>query len=90
MNGDDTRARQLFEIIAMRKELEKKEKDLKDYFRQKLMLTDACNVGEYVVTSSERERTDIDRDGLKLLLGESLRAYEKKTKYSIIDVKRRN
>ena len=54
------------------------------------MLTDACNVGEYVVTSSERERTDIDRDGLKLLLGESLRAYEKKTKYSIIDVKRRN
>ena len=85
---DATRARQLYEIVTMRRELEKKEKLLKDYFREQLLIADSVTVGDFVVTITERERTDIKRDELKLLLGESFKNYEVKTKYQIIDVKR--
>lgn len=84
------KAQDLFSLIELRKETEKREKILKDHFRI-LMGNEELNnvlVGNFLITLDERKTTSIDREMLKKELGEErAKEFERETVYEILSVK---
>ncbi len=84
--SDIEKANELFELIEARKEIERKERELKDYF--KAMGEAAIKANDILITLTEKERTNLDRKALQAFMGDKLVEFETTTEYVQVDVKR--
>jgi hypothetical protein len=82
-----TKAKDLLNTIRTRRELEKKESELKEFFKTKNTdgFIDADGV---LVTFTDKKRTSLDRKALEAKFGKDVIAqFEVTTEYTQIDVK---
>jgi hypothetical protein len=82
-----TKAKELLNAIRMRRELEKKETELKDFFKSKNTdgFIDADGV---LLTFTNKTRTGLDRKALEAKFGKDVIAqFETSTEYTQVDVK---
>ena len=85
--SDILKAQELFNLIEARKEIEKKERELKDYF--KAMGEVAIKANDILITLTEKERTNLDKLALTAFLGpDKIHEFETVTEYVKVDVKR--
>jgi hypothetical protein len=85
--SDILKAQELFNLIEARKEIEKKERELKDYF--KAMGEVAIKANDILITLTEKERTNLDKLALTAFLGiDKLSEFETTTHYQQVDVKK--
>lgn len=85
--SDILKAQELFNLIEARKEIEKKERELKDYF--KAMGEVAIKANDILITLTEKERTNLDKLALTAFLGpDKIHEFETVTEYVQVDVKR--
>jgi len=82
-----TKAKELLATIRTRRELEKKETELKDFFKEKN--TDGfIDAGGVLVTFTNKTRTSLDRKALEAHFGKDVIArFENSTPYCQVDVK---
>lgn len=79
----------LEQITAARRDLEKKEKALKEWFLASLADENAAKVGDILIVITDCENTSIDRVSLASDHGNDfLKAYTKVTKYRKVEVKK--
>lgn len=76
----------LLEVIEQRKELEKREKYLKEKFKTLLGDEVAIDANGVLITLTERERTSLDKKELAKVV--DLKKYEKKSTYKVMNVKK--
>ncbi len=79
------KVRLLNAVIGYRRETEKIEKDLKIWVKELMGDDKAVIVGEFLITLRTQSRKDLDRDALKLTLGD-LEPYEKETVYEVLNL----
>jgi hypothetical protein len=82
-----TKAKELLDTIRMRRDLEKKEAALKDFFKEKNTdgFIDADGV---LVTFTSKTRTSLDRKALEAHFSkEAIEKFEVTTEYTQVDVK---
>jgi hypothetical protein len=84
----EDRARKLDDIRKFKAELEAEEKDLREFFKSYIGEKSSALAGSYIVTLTNRERKDLDRDAARKLLGERYSELEKKTSYQVLEVKK--
>jgi len=85
--SDIQKAQELFDLIEARKEIEKKERELKDYF--KAMGEVAIKANDILITLTEKERTNLDKLALTAFLGpDKIHEFETVTEYVQVDVKK--
>lgn len=83
-------ALELKALIAQRRLVEKREKELKEYFKTRLASLghDTANLGGVLISLMTKVRTDIDKKGLLAQYGpDFLTPFETKTGYIQVDVK---
>jgi hypothetical protein len=81
-------ATQLLEVIELRKELEKNEKELKDRVKAIMGEEKVLDTGSVLILLDDRERTDLDKKRLTQELGMDLiRQYETKSTFQIMTVR---
>ena len=81
------KARELAKVIEIRKIAEKKESELKDYFKDELKEDNAIQAGDVLIIAKERERKGLDRKELFNVFGEEMMAkFETVTTYTQIEV----
>ena len=81
-------AKQLAEIIQERKDLEKKEKTLKEFFKAEIGDSGAANVGDILITLEDRSRESVDKKSIEADMGrEWLEQYLKTSSYQMVSVK---
>jgi hypothetical protein len=81
------KAKELFAIVEKRRELEKNEKYLKEYFKEIIGDDSGVRVGPYLVTLTPKSRTGIDRDILIERFGlAAVKEFEKKIPYSEVNI----
>jgi len=79
------RARELRDAInAMKKELD----PLIEQIESRMGDDTSAKVGEYLLIICEKMRTDLDKKALAQKLGEELKAFEKKTTYTVLEIKK--
>jgi bifunctional ADP-heptose synthase (sugar kinase/adenylyltransferase) len=83
-----SKAQQLSELIEKRKELEKVEKEIKEFFKAIIGNEGVLLAGDYMILISERSRKDVDKKSLAAELGERYSQFEKESSYQIVEVKR--
>lgn len=83
------KAIELMQIIDRRRELDKQEKAIKDFFKAYCEQEGetALLAGQILIIISEKERTTVDMEKMKAD-GIELKKYERVTKYKQMDVKR--
>lgn len=72
--------------IAMRKEAEKREAELKAEVRRFMDGSTVLEAGNYIVYVSKRKRSGLDVDALKGYLGVKMEDYVKMTDYDTLEV----
>ena len=88
---DSKLAQELNQIIQDRKALEKREDQLKQFFKTRMsaMGTDTLSVGGILVSMVAKSRSSLDAKALTVALGEEkIAEFQKVTEYIQIDVKR--
>ena len=83
-------ANELVEVIELRRQLERKEQELKNYFKTHLsnLNIDTVTVGGVLISLVEKNRSSLDRKALDVAFGnEVISRYEKVTQYVQVDVK---
>ena len=93
MKTDAILAAELLKAIEQRKQFERRESELKDYFKTKMgnMNLDTISVGGILVSLVEKSRSGLDRKALVAAFGEDvINQYEKQTQYTQVDVKLAN
>ena len=81
-------AKQLDEIIRERKELEKKEKTLKEFFKAEIGDSGAATCGDILITLEDRTRESVDKKSIEADMGsEWLEQYLKTSSYQMVTVK---
>lgn len=84
-----SKAEALLAIVEQRKELERKEAELKAYFKDELS-NGVIEAGNVIIIIEQCTRTTIDRAKLELKIGaEMLKEFEKTTEYSQLKVQRK-
>lgn len=82
-------AKELLKINELRKELSRKESEIKDYFKAKFEGESAVKLGEIILLLTESERRSLDRKSLEKDLGiQRVRKYEILTNYVKLEVKK--
>jgi predicted phage-related endonuclease len=76
---DTDLAAELYEINNQRKELEKREKEIKEYFKEKMGDEQTAIAGNYVLLLKVSVRNDLDKDALAKVV--DLNDYKKPTSY---------
>lgn len=79
-------AQELFSILELRKEVEKKEKELKESIKAIMGDEKFLDAGNVVITLAERTRTDLDKKGLLAQFGDAVKAFEKVTTFQVMNV----
>jgi hypothetical protein len=88
--SDAELAIELKRVIELRRANEKREDELKSYFKSKLASIgqDTANVGGILISLVERSRTDIDKQAIAAQMGaDFLKRFQTKTTFIIVDVK---
>lgn len=88
--SDAILAIELHAVIQERRAIEKREQELKSFFKTKLtnLGHDTAVIGGVLISLVAKSRTDIDRKAIAAQLGaDFLRRFETKTEYVQIDVK---
>lgn len=88
--SDAELAIELKEVIDQRRTSEKREDELKSYFKTKLsgLGQDTANLGGILISLVSKSRTDIDRKAISAQFGpDFLKRFETKTCYLQVDVK---
>ena len=80
------KAQKLLEIIELRRELEKKEKELKTFFKTMLESEVAIDCNGILVTVEERTRKSLDKKELSKIV--EIEKFEKVTTYKQLNVKK--
>lgn len=82
------KARKLLALVEQRREIERQEAELKEFFKDQI--TDGVlDAGDIVVLVEQRQRVNLDRKGLEAELGKRIKEFEKVTEYSQITVQRK-
>lgn len=82
------KAKQLFELVEQRKQIEKLEKQLKSEFKS-LANNGALNLGGYTIIISESSRTGLNKKQLIADLGaDFVSKYETVTTFQKLDIKK--
>ena len=81
------KAERLAALIEMRKEIEKEEKSLKDFFKTELEISNVIEAGNVVIMKKDCKRTGLDKELLVQDLGD-ISKYETVTEYVQIDVRK--
>lgn len=80
---------ELAEIVEQRRELAKKEKQLKAQLDVALENEEAMKAGQWLVTATEKTRSSLDRKALEAEYGaDEITRFEKVTTYRQIDLKK--
>ncbi len=89
VNRDAVLANELLELIEARKVIERREKELKQYFKTKLdnIGHDTASLGGVLISLVTKERRDLDKKSLKAHFGDLIKSFEKTTRYLQVDVK---
>jgi hypothetical protein len=90
MKTDAMLAQELLQVIELRKQLDKRESDLKELFKVKMgnIGTDTLAIGGVVVSLIEKSRLNLDKKALVAAFGEEIVSQlEKVTEYTQVDVK---
>ncbi len=83
-----SKARRLFDLIAEQKRMAKAVEELKKHFKDMLVDDNSLKVGEILIITSSRSRTDLDKAALAEALGpDVLREFERQKSYEIMEVK---
>ena len=88
--SDAELALELKEVIDQRRAIEKREDQLKSYFKTKLasLGQDTANLGGVLISLVEKSRTGIDQKAISAQMGaDFLKRFEVKTAYVQVDVK---
>ena len=88
--SDAALAIELKEVICQRRIIEKREDELKSYFKTKLTSLghDTASLGGILISLLSKTRTDIDRKAIACQMGaDFLKRFETKTQYMQVDVK---
>ncbi len=79
---------ELSHVIAERRTLEKRETELKDYFKNKINDFGVIRVGDVIIVLSECERESLDRKALETELGvDRVKEFVNITTYTKLEVK---
>lgn len=82
-------AAELFKLVQERKDLEKRESELKMYFKTKYPTENALKLADIVVNLTEKERTNIDKTAIQLFLGiDKFKSFEVVSTYVQVDVRK--
>lgn len=84
----ETNARLLYDIIRKRKALEKKELELKEYFKGLLEDESKIECADFIIYKTYGHRTDLDKAKLKYVLGPNYKLYEIITNYTKLEIKK--
>ena len=85
---DIKKATELAKIIEMRRFLDKKEAELKSYFKDLMGLTDVILIGnDWIIMLDTQTRTLLDKEKLQKDLGEKIHAYETIQNVRILRIK---
>ena len=90
MKNDANLALELVEVVEQRRNLDRREDELKNYFRTRLtgLNLDTVTVGGVLISLTEKCRTSLDRKALEVAFGvDVLTRFEKITPYVQLDVK---
>lgn len=93
IKSDTTLAIELHQIILQRRAIEKREQELKTFFKTKLssLGVDTVTTGGILIKLVDRSRTDIDRKALMAVLGpDTVKQFERTTTYLQVDVSEMN
>jgi len=83
-------AQDLFNAIELRKELEKKEKELKEQIKLIMGEEKLLEAGSIFITLDDRERTDLDKKAMIQELGMDLiKRFEKTSSFVMMSVKQK-
>lgn len=91
MKTDALLAQELIQVIQDRKALDKRETDLKDFFKMQMnkISTDTLSVGGVLVSLVLRQGTSLNSKALTIALGEDkVGEFIKTTEYARVDVKK--
>lgn len=86
-------AQELLKVISNRKDIEKREKELKAYFRTQFesLGIDTATIGKVLISLVSKTRTGLDQKAMVAKLGkEFVSQFESKTPYVQVDVKKAN
>ena len=80
-------AAELFALISQRKEIERREKELKDYFKSTMAEHTLIRAGDYSVILKDAVTSSIDRKALIAAKGEQFVAgFTKETHYQKVEI----
>jgi hypothetical protein len=82
------KAARLMELVQTRREIEKEETELKDYFRDTIR-DGVLEAGSIIILVETKRRETLDRDALKTALGERLNEFVRVTEYEQVICKDR-
>lgn len=83
------KAKELLSLIVARRDMEKKEAELKDYFKAEI--TDGVlEAGKVIITLETKTRTSLDKKAMEEALGkDTVARFEKMTQYQQVNVQER-
>lgn len=93
MKSDALIANELLEVIEQRRQLDRREEELKSYFRTRLkgLNVDTVTIGGILISLVEKSRSSLDRKALEVAFTyEVISRYEKITTYTQVDIKQAN
>lgn len=82
------KAERLSELIELRKEIEREEKILKDFFKSEIDVSSFLEAGNVIISLEQCKRTGIDKNLLIEKLGDKYKQFETVTEYQQVNVKR--
>lgn len=82
------KAERLAALIEMRKEIEKEEKALKDFFKTEIDVSSFLEAGNVLITIEQCQRAGIDKNLLIAELGSGYKKFETVTEYQQVTVKK--
>lgn len=80
------KAKELMFLIEKRKEIEKEEQDLKNYFKDEIQ-SGVLEAGNIVIMVEEKQRVSLDKEALEIDLGDKVKKYERITVFKQVNVK---
>lgn len=87
---EENNLEEYYKLSEQRKKLEKEIEELKKNILIAMGESETLIEGNYIAVREERERTDIDRDMLKLHITEEIwNRIAKKSKYQVLTVKKK-
>lgn len=83
------KAKELEELVRMRKKFERAERELKDFFKNEIGDSGGIVAGDVVIVVAEKERRSVNKELLVLEHGKDfVKNYERVTQYKQLEIKK--